>query len=89
MSKREKRQRRDGVYINVRSETDGYPAYSLPYGTKNRRNKKKKLTRAKHVLPNVNRTQAAERPKMLFLSLVTLTVDLETYPSEGLNTSSV
>jgi len=30
---------------------------------------------AKDALPNINRTQAAERPKMPFLSLVTLTFD--------------
>jgi len=47
---------------------------------------------AKDVLININRTQAAERGrKMPFLSLVTLTfdLDLQTRPSEGPNTSSV
>jgi len=46
---------------------------------------------AKDVLPNINRTQAAERPKMLLLSLVTLAADLDilTLPSEGPNTSSL
>ena len=41
-------------------------------------------------VPNINRTQAAERAKnVVFLSLVTLTFDLDiqTRPSEGPNTS--
>jgi len=47
---------------------------------------------AKDVLPNIKRIQAAERAgKKPFLSLVTLTfdLDLQTRPSEGPNTSSV
>jgi len=44
------------------------------------------------VLPNINRTQAAERAeKCHFLSMVTLTfdLDLQTRPSEGPNTSAL
>jgi len=44
------------------------------------------ILEAKDVLPNINRTQAAKRgEKFLFLSMVTLTFDLdiETPPSEG------
>jgi len=47
---------------------------------------------AKDVSPNINRTAHARRRngwKMPFLSLVTLTVDLQTRLSEGPNTSSV
>jgi len=46
----------------------------------------------KDVLPNINRTQAAERDKECrFLSLATLTfdLDLQTRPSDGPNTSSM
>ena len=46
---------------------------------------------AKDVLPNINRTQTTERAKKChFLSLVTLTfdLDLQTRPSEGPNMSS-
>jgi len=38
--------------------------------------KKRKKLEAKDVLPNINRTQATERAKMSFLSLVTLTINL-------------
>jgi len=54
--------------------------------------KRNKRLEAKDVLPNINRTQAAERAeKCRFLSLVTLTFDLnlQTRPREGPNTSSV
>jgi len=47
---------------------------------------------AKDVLPNTNRTQAAERAEECrFLSLVILTfdLDLQTRPSERPNTSSL
>jgi len=44
---------------------------------------------AKDVLPNLNRTQAAERAKkMPFLFLVTLILDLQTCSSEGPNMTS-
>ena len=45
----------------------------------------------KDVLPNINRTQAAEGTENAFLSLVTLTfdTDFQTRSSEGPNTSSV
>jgi len=39
----------------------------------------------KHVLPNINRTQAAEREKCRFLSTVTLTFDLHTHLNKGRN----
>ena len=53
-----------------------------------------KTREAKDVLPNINRTHAAERAEnAVFLSLVTSTLtldlDLQTLPSQGQNTSSV
>jgi len=55
--------------------------------------KKLNLTlEGKGVLANINRVQLPPKgPKMLFLSMVTLTfdIDLHACPSEGRNTSSV
>jgi len=54
----------------------------------------KKILQAKDILPNINRTQAAERAEKYRFSpwwpwLLTFDLDLQTRPSEGTNTSSV
>jgi len=56
--------------------TDGH--LTLVYGTK----PKQKLE-PKDALLNINCTQAAERAKCRFLSLVTLSFDLWTWPSNS------